>query len=81
MRWIELSKAELSFDGLKDLVLVEQFINASPEDLALFLKERKPDNVTVMADLAELPLVSALCKNKGKLRTMPVVSGVLNGKK
>ena len=28
----------------------------------------------------ELPLISALCRNKGKLRSMPVVSGVLNGK-
>ena len=53
MRWIDLSKSEKSFQGLKDLLLREQFINASPDELALFLKERKPDNVTVMAELAE----------------------------
>ena len=28
----------------------------------------------------ELPVISALCRNKGKLRPMPVVSGILNSK-
>ena len=32
MRWIELSKSEKSFQGLKDLLLREQFINASPDE-------------------------------------------------
>ena len=53
MRWIDLSKSEKSFQGLKDLLLREQFISASPDELALCLKERKPDNVTVIAELAE----------------------------
>ena len=53
MRWVDLSKSEKTFQGLKDLLLREQFINASPDELALFLKERKPENVNVMAELAE----------------------------
>ena len=53
VRWIELADVEKTYDGLKDLLLRGQFISASPEDLALFLKERKPVNVKIMADLAE----------------------------
>ena len=47
------SNAEKSFNELKDLCLREQFVNASTKDLALYLIERKPANVTLMADLAE----------------------------
>ena len=38
---------------MKDLLLREQFINASQTDLALFLKEMKPGNISEMAELAE----------------------------
>ena len=53
IRWIELSGTDKSFNGLKDLLLREQFINASQRNLALFLKERKPGNISEMAELAE----------------------------
>ena len=53
IRWIEMAGADKSFNGLKDLLLREQFINASQRDLALFLKERKPGNISEMAELAE----------------------------
>ena len=48
-----MAGADKSFNGLKDLLLREQFINASQRDLALFLKERKPGNISEMAELAE----------------------------
>ena len=53
IRWLEMAGADKSFNGLKDLLLREQFINASQTDLALFLKERKPGNISEMAELAE----------------------------
>ena len=53
IRWIEMAGADKSFNGLKDLLLREQFINASQRDLALFFKERKPGNISEMAELAE----------------------------
>ena len=28
----------------------------------------------------ELPLVNALCRNKERMKSMPIVSGILNGK-
>ena len=48
-----MAGADKSFNGVKDLLLQEQFINASQTDLALFLKERKPGNISEMAELAE----------------------------
>ena len=53
IRWIELAGADKSFQGLKDISLREQFIKAAHRKLALFLKERKPDNINLMAELAD----------------------------
>ena len=53
VRWVELADTAKTFEGLKDLLLREQFINASQSDLALFIKERKPTTIRQMADLAE----------------------------
>ena len=52
-RWIELSKANKSFEGLADLMLREQFLNSCGSNLALFLKERKPGHIRQMAELAD----------------------------
>ena len=52
-RWVDLAKADKNYDGVKDLLLREQFINASSRDLALFIKERQPKNVHELAHLAE----------------------------
>ena len=40
-----MADADKSFNVLKDLLLREQFINASQTDLVPFLKQRKPDNI------------------------------------
>ena len=53
IRWVEFAGADKSFQGLKDLLLREHFINAAHRELALFLKERKPDNINLMAELAD----------------------------
>ena len=52
-RWVDLSTTEKTYDGLQDLLLREQFINGSSRELALFLKERKPQNIESMTTLAE----------------------------
>ena len=51
VRWVEMAGADKLFNGLKDLLLREQFINASQTDLALFLKEWKQGNTSEMAEL------------------------------
>ena len=52
-RWIEMDKTEKIYDGIKDLVLREQFLNKCTTELRLFLEERKPRNVKDMSRLAE----------------------------
>ena len=44
-RWLDLAQADRSFDGVKDLLLREQFINGFGKELTLFLKDRKPRNI------------------------------------
>ncbi|XP_038074478.1 uncharacterized protein LOC119742537 [Patiria miniata] len=52
-RWVDMDKADKTYDGIKDLVLREQFLNRCTEELRLFLNERKPRNVQEMSRLAE----------------------------
>ena len=44
LRWLELSNTERSFEGLKDLIVKEQFIDSCPKELAIHLRERAPGN-------------------------------------
>ena len=43
VRWLELSNTERSFEGLKDLIVKEQFIVSCPKELAIDLRERAPE--------------------------------------
>ena len=40
LRWLELSNTERSFEGLKDLIVKEQFIDSCPKELAIHLRKR-----------------------------------------
>ena len=53
IRWMELGKATKSFEGLKDLILREQFLAVSNKNLVMFLKERKVLSVSEMTALAD----------------------------
>jgi len=52
-RWLELSKTEKTFEGLKDLIVKEQFINLCPKELAVHLRERAPENSEEMAKIVD----------------------------
>ena len=52
-RWMELGKVKATFEGLRDLIIREQFLSVSPKNLVLFLKERKIKSVDEMVELAE----------------------------
>ena len=51
LRWLELSNmhTERSFEGLKDLIVKEQFIDACPKDL----RERAPETLVQIAKIAD----------------------------
>jgi len=53
MRWIDLANVEKDFDGLRSLIVREQYLESCPVQLAIFLKERKPKDLSELASLAE----------------------------
>ena len=53
IRWLELSKTEKTFEGLKDLIVKEQFINSCPKELAVHLRERAPETLEEIAKIAD----------------------------
>ena len=53
LRWLELSNTARSFDGLKDLIVKEQFIDSCPKDLAIHLRERAPETLAKIAKIAD----------------------------
>ena len=53
MRWIDLANVEKDFDGLMSFIVREQYLESCPVQLATFLKERKPRDLSELASLAE----------------------------
>ena len=53
IRWLELSKTERSFDGLKNMIVKEQFINSCPKELTVHLRERAHETLEEMAKIAD----------------------------
>ena len=51
--WMDMANVSKDFDGLKDIVLWEQFMQSSNKNLQVFLKERKVKSVVEMAEIAE----------------------------
>lgn len=50
---MDLAKANKTYDGLKNLVLREQFMRASSKNVQVLLKEWNVKSVYEMVDLAE----------------------------
>ena len=53
LRWLELPHTERSFEGLKDLIVKEQFIDSCPKELAMHLRERAPETLVQIAKIAD----------------------------
>ena len=53
LRWLQLSKTDRSFEGLKDLIVKEQFIDSCPKELAIHLRERAPETLVQIAKIAD----------------------------
>lgn len=50
-RWMALADKQRTFQGLLDLILQEQFMDALSNDLATFIRERKPTRVDQAAEI------------------------------
>ena len=53
LRWIELAKADKSFEGLKTLIVQEQYLSTCPKEMAMHLKEGKPRTIRELGEVAE----------------------------
>ena len=51
-QWLELSNVEKTFEGLRELLLREQFLYSCQKDMAMFVKVRAPVDQKSMLDLA-----------------------------
>ena len=52
-RWVEMSQVEQTFEGLRTLILKEQFIGSCAKDVAVYLQEKVFSNLDDMAEEAE----------------------------
>ena len=52
-RWIDLSKTNKDFNGLKDLLIREQILHSVSKDLAVFLREREFKSAEEMCEAAD----------------------------
>ena len=53
LQWLELSDTEWTFDGLKDLIMKEQFIDSCLKNLAIHLRERAPETLAKIAEITD----------------------------
>ena len=52
-RWVDMSGCVKEYKDLADLLIREQFVNTCSAEMALFLRERVPKNISEMVKLAE----------------------------
>ena len=52
-RWIELAKVTKSYEGLKTLIVQEQYLSTCPKEMAMHLKEGKPKTIIELGEVAE----------------------------
>ena len=52
-KWIELSPVESTYEGLRNLIIRERFIESCSKDLGIYIQERSPESLEEMAKLAQ----------------------------
>ena len=53
VKWVELSDTGKTYEGIRNLMVKEQFINCCPVDLSVHLRERAPTTLDDLAKYAE----------------------------
>lgn len=56
--WIKLSSAESTFEGLRDLIIKERYINSCPKDVAIHIRERCPESLEEIIKMSETYLIA-----------------------
>ena len=69
-RWVELAEVDQSYEGLRDLVVREQFLGMCSKEMEIFLREGAVKELAVLAKRAEHYLEAHKTKGLGWTRTM-----------
>ena len=57
-KWIENVNINKKFEGLKELIVKEQFVRSCPKDLSVFINERETTDMKDVAKIANQYLVA-----------------------
>ena len=68
-RWTELAKIEKSFEGLKNLMVREQFLSVCTKDLEVYLREKSLLDLKELAKIAEQYMEAHRYKSLGYGKT------------
>ena len=52
--WVRLSDVKHTYEGLRELTVMEQYLHACPRELALFIRERSPTGLKQLIKLADI---------------------------
>jgi hypothetical protein len=52
-RWVELSSKELSYESMRELFIVDIFVDALPKEQAVFVKDKRPTTLDEATEAAE----------------------------
>ena len=52
-KWLNLAGFKRDFEGLEQIILMEQFHNSCSKDLSTFVQEQKPENLNEIAKVAD----------------------------
>ena len=71
LHWIELARAEKSFEGIKALVVQQQYLSTCPKEIAMHPKEGKPTTIRELGEKSlkttskRMPRTSCLGSSQG----------------
>ena len=57
-QWLKFSNSEQTYQGIKNLIVKEQFINSCPQYLSIYLQERAPSTIEELSKLSEKYLIA-----------------------
>ena len=52
--WVRMSDIQQTYEELRELTVMEQYLHACPRELALFIRERSPTGLKQLVELADI---------------------------
>ncbi|KAK0058426.1 ubiquitin thioesterase [Biomphalaria pfeifferi] len=74
-KWVQMSGAEQTFEGLLQLLLIDQLLNGASEGLTIFLKERNPTSWDQTLELSENYRLAHVTRSLETSKSKPMGEG------